>query len=79
MAQKGGGFKRFLLVLVLLALAAVVFILLGGGKLLKETGSWLGTAGKKAEEVKQDIEKKASTVEKVSKETVDKLKSGDKK
>jgi lipopolysaccharide export LptBFGC system permease protein LptF len=56
MAQKGG-FKRFLLVLLFLALAAVVFILFGGGKLLKETGQ-------KAEEVKHDIEKKASSVEK---------------
>jgi Sec-independent protein translocase protein TatA len=78
MAQKGG-FKRFLLVLVFLALAVVVFILFGGGKFLKETGNWLGGVGKKAEEVKQDMEKKASTVEKVGKETVEKLKSGDKK
>jgi hypothetical protein len=77
MAQKGG-FKRFLLVLVLLALAVVVFILFGGGKLLKETGNWLGGVGKKAEEVKKDVEKKAETVEKVGKETVEKLK-GDKK
>ena len=78
MAQQGG-FKRFLLVLVLLVLAAVVFVLLGGGKLLKESGNWITGAGKKAEEVKQDIEKKATNVEKVGKETVDKLKSGDKK
>lgn len=78
MAQKGG-FKRFLLILIFLVLAVVVFILLGGGKLLKETGNWIGGVGKKAEEVKQDMEKKATTVEKAGKETVEKLKSGDKK
>lgn len=78
MAQKGG-FKRFLLILIFLALAVVIFILLGGGKLLKETGSWISGAGKKAEEVKKDMEKKAETVEKVGKETVEKLKSGEKK
>lgn len=73
MAQKGG-FKRFLLVLVFLALAIVVFILLGGGGLLKEAGHWITGAGKKAEEVKKDMEKKATTIEK----TVEKLKGDEK-
>jgi len=78
MAQKGG-FKRLVLTLVLLALAAVVFILLGGGKLLKSTGSWLGGVGKKAEEVKQDMEQKATSVEKGVTKGLDTIKQGDKK
>ncbi len=74
MAQKGGTLKRFLLALVFLALLVIVFILLGGGNLLKSTGTWIGGMGKKAEDVKQNIEKKAMTIEK----TVEKLKESEK-
>jgi len=74
MAQKGGKIKRFLLTLVFLALLIFVFIILGGGNLLKQTAAWLGGVGKKAENVKQSIEQKATTVEK----TIEKLKEGEK-
>lgn len=74
MAQKGGKVKRFFLTLVLLAALVIVFILLGGGNLLKSTGKWIGGMGKKAEDVKQNIEKKATTIEK----TVEKLKENEK-
>ena len=74
MAKKGGSLKRIFLVLVLLALLFVVFIIMGGGRFLKSTGIWLGGVGKQAEEVKQSIEQKATTIEK----TVEKLKDGDK-
>lgn len=74
MAQKRGKLKRFVLVLIFLALASVVFILLGGGNFLKKTAHWLGGVGNRAENVKQTIEQKATTIEK----TVEKLKEGDK-
>ncbi len=74
MATKGGSVKRFLLTLVFLALLVIVFILLGGGNLLKSTGNWIGGMGKKAEDVKQSIEHKATTIEK----TVEKLKESEK-
>ncbi|MFA5072374.1 MAG: hypothetical protein WC539_00515 [Nitrospirota bacterium] len=78
MAQKSGSLKRVFLVVLFLVLAIVVFILFGGGKLLKETGNWLGGMGNKAETVKQEIEKKASTVEKGVTKGIDTIK-GDKK
>ncbi len=74
MASKGGTLKRFLLAVIFLMLLTIVFILLGGGNLLKSTGSWLGGVGKKAEDVKQTIEHKATTIEK----TVEKLKESEK-
>ncbi len=74
MASKSGSLKKFLLTLVFLVLLVIVFILLGGGNLLKSTGTWLGGVGKKAEDVKQTIEHKATTIEK----TVEKLKESDK-
>ncbi len=74
MAKKGGTLKRVFLTLVFLALLIIVFILLGGGNLLKSTGNWIGGVGKKAENVKQNIEKKATTIEK----TVEKLKEDEK-
>ena len=74
MAQKRGMLKRLFFSLVLLALLAVVFVLLGGGNLLKSTGKWIGGIGGKAEDVKQTIEKKATTIEK----TVENLKEGEK-
>ncbi len=74
MAKKGGTLKRFFLTLVFLALLIIVFILLGGGNLLKSTGIWIGGVGKKAEDVKQTIEHKATTIEK----TVEKLKENEK-
>ncbi len=74
MAKKGGSVKRLVLTLVFLALLIIVFILLGGGNLLKSTGTWIGGVGKKAEDVKQTIEHKATTIEK----TVEKLKESEK-
>ncbi len=74
MAKKSGTLKRFFLTLVFLALLIIVFILLGGGNLLKSTGTWIGGVGKKAEDVKQTIEHKATTIEK----TVEKLKESEK-
>ncbi len=74
MAQKGGTLKRIFLTLLLLALLVIVFVLMGGGNLLKSTGTWIGGVGKKAEDVKQTIEHKAVTIEK----TVEKLKENDK-
>jgi len=59
--------------LVLIALLIIVFVLLGGGNILKSTGRWIGGVGKKAEDVKQTIEQKATTIEK----TVEKLKEGE--
>ena len=73
MAQKGKA-KRFILTLVLVALVIVVFVLLGGGQLLKTAGKKLVGAGKQAEEIKQEMQDKASTIEK----TVEKLKESDK-
>lgn len=74
MAHKGGTLKRFFFLLVLVALLVIVFVLFGGGNLLKSTGNWIGGVGKKAEDAKQTIEKKATTIEK----TVEKLKDGEK-
>ncbi|HTG02099.1 MAG TPA: hypothetical protein VK654_16070 [Nitrospirota bacterium] len=78
MAQKGG-FKRFIITLILLVLLVVVFILFGGGNLLKKSGSWLSGVGKQAEDVKKDIEHKASNVEKTVEKGIDTFKQGDKK
>jgi Sec-independent protein translocase protein TatA len=78
MAHKGG-LKRFFFLLVLVALLAVVFVLLGGGNLLKSTGTWLGGVGKKAEDVKQTIEQKATSAEKTMEKLKDEIKPGDKK
>jgi Sec-independent protein translocase protein TatA len=74
MAQKGGKLKRFILIALFLVLAAVVFVILGGGKVLRSAGSWLGGMGNKAEDIKGTIEQKATTIEK----TVEKLKEGEK-
>ncbi len=71
MAQKSG-FKRLVLVLVFIALAVIVFALLGGGKLLKK-------AGTKTEEIKEKIEKGATTVEKKAEKLKEDIKSGEKK
>jgi Sec-independent protein translocase protein TatA len=79
MAQKGGKVKRFFFILVLLALLAVVFVILGGGNLLKSTGNWLGGVGKKAEDVKQSIEQKATSAEKTLEKIKDEVKPGEKK
>ncbi len=74
MAQKGGKLKRFLLILILLVLVIVVFILMGGESLLNKSADWLHHVATKTGDVKQTIEKKATTIEK----TVEKLKEGDK-
>lgn len=74
MAPKGGKLKRFLLVLIFIALVVIVFVIMGGGNILKKTANWLSGVGTKAEDVKQTIEHKATTIEK----TVEKLKEGDK-
>jgi len=64
MAQKGGKVKSFILVAVFLVLIAVVFILMGGGNLLKSAGTWIGSMGRKAEDIKQTMEQKATSIEK---------------
>ncbi len=79
MAKKGGTLKRIFWVIVLLALLSIVFVLLGGGRFLKSTGNWLGGVGKQAEDVKQTIEKKATTIEKSVEKGIDAVKPGEKK
>jgi Sec-independent protein translocase protein TatA len=79
MAQKGGKLKRFFFLMILLALLIMVFVLLGGGDLLKSTGNWIGGVGKKAEDVKQTIEHKATTIEKTVKKLKENEKPGEKK
>jgi hypothetical protein len=74
MAQKGGKVRRVFMIVLLLSLSVITFILLGGGDLLKSAGNWIGGVGKKADDVKQTIEQKATTIEK----TVEKLKEGEK-
>ncbi len=74
MAQKGGKLKRLFFSLILIALLVVAFVLLGGGNLLRSTGTWIGGIGKKADNVKQTIQQKATTIEK----TVENLKEGEK-
>jgi Sec-independent protein translocase protein TatA len=78
MTQRGS-VGRFFLALLLLVLVVVVFILLGGGTLLKEAGTWISGVGKKAEEVKPYLEKKAATVEKGVNKGIDSMKQGEKK
>jgi len=78
MAQKGG-LKRILLVLVFLVVAAVAFILLGGDKLIESAGSWIHGVGKKAGEVKQSVEKTATSVEKGVTKGINTIKEGEKK
>jgi Sec-independent protein translocase protein TatA len=76
---KEGRLKSAILTIVLLVLLGVVFILLGGGDLLKSAGRWITGMCKKAETIKEDVQDKASEVEK----TVDTIKktvqSGEKK
>ncbi len=72
MAKKGGIFKRLLLLVILLALLIALFALLGGSKLLK-------SAGTKTDEIKVDIEKGASRVEKTYEKIKEDLKSEEKK
>jgi hypothetical protein len=79
MAGKGGKMKRILLTLIFLALFAVVFILLGGGTWLKSAGKWIGGMGSKAEDAKQTIEKKATTIEKSVEKGIEAVKPGEKK
>jgi Sec-independent protein translocase protein TatA len=79
MAQKGGKLKRFFFLMILLALLIMVFVLFGGGDLLKSTGNWIGGVGKKAEDVKQTIEHKATTIEKTVKKLKENEKPGEKK
>jgi flagellar basal body-associated protein FliL len=79
MAQKGGKMKRIFLTLILLALIVIVFVLLGGGAWLRSAGKWLGGMGSKADDVKQTIEKKATTIEKTVEKGIEAVKPGDKK
>jgi Sec-independent protein translocase protein TatA len=78
MAQQGG-LKRVLLVVVFLLVAAIAFILLGGDKLIESAGTWIHGMGKKAGEVKQTVEKTATTVEKGVTKGIDTIKQGEKK
>ncbi len=72
MAKKGGMFKRLVLLLILLAVLIGLFALLGGSKLLK-------SAGTKTDEIKGEIEKGASKVEKTYEKIKEDLKSEEKK
>ena len=64
MAQKGGKLKKFILIVIFLAVFSVAFVLLGGGNLLKSTGTWIGGLGSKADNMKGKIEEGAVSVEK---------------
>ena len=79
MNQKGGIISRLLLLIAFVALVAVIFVLLGGGRWMRSAGLWMNTVGTKAEDVKQNIEQKAKTVEKTVGKTVDAVRPGDKK
>jgi hypothetical protein len=79
MAGKGGKMKRILLTVIFLTLLAFVFVILGGGTWLKSAGQWLGGMGSKAEDAKQTIEKKATTIEKSVEKGIEALKPGEKK
>ena len=79
MAGKGGKMKRILLTVIFLALLSVVFVVLGGGTWLKSAGHWLGGMGSKAEDAKQTIEKKATTIEKSVEKGIEAVKPGEKK
>jgi Sec-independent protein translocase protein TatA len=37
---------------------------MGGGNLLKSAGTWIGSMGRKAEDIKQTMEQKAVSIEK---------------
>lgn len=79
MAQKGGKLKKYLLALILLVLLAVVFIVVGGGKLLTTAGKKIEGVGKQAEEIKQDMKEKATTIEKTVEKLKEPQKTGDRK
>ncbi len=79
MAPKSGKVRKFVLLLVLLGLLVVVFVLAGGGDFLKSAGKRLEKAGKHAETLKQNVQEKASTLEKRVEKGIDAVKPGEKK
>jgi hypothetical protein len=79
MAGKGGKMKRILLTVMFLGLLVVVFVILGGGTWLKSAGRWIGGMGAKAEDAKQTIENKATTIEKSVEKGIEAVKPGEKK
>jgi Sec-independent protein translocase protein TatA len=76
---KEGKLKSAILTIVLLVLLVVVFILLGGGDLLKEAGRWITGMGKKAETIKEDVQEKATEIEKKVDTIKKTVQSGEKK
>ena len=78
-AKKSWSVKRLLLTMIFLVLLVVVFVLLGGGNLLRDAGHWLGGLGSKADTMKGQIEKGATSVEKEVEKVKDAVVSGEKK
>ncbi len=68
-----------LLTIVFFALLTIVFILLGGGRLLRTTGTWMTGVGKDADTVKQQMEQTASTTGKAVQKVIQTVKPGDNK
>jgi hypothetical protein len=79
MAQKGGKFKKLLLAAILIGLLVLVFVLAGGGDLLKHAGKQIEGAGKQADQLKQKVEEKATSVGKSVEKGIDSMKTGEKK
>jgi hypothetical protein len=52
---------------------------LGGGNLLRSTGTWVSGVGHKAEVVKQKMEEKASNTGKAVEKVIETVKPGEKK
>jgi hypothetical protein len=79
MAKKGGNLKRFILIVIFLVVFSAAFVLLGGGNVLKSTGTWIGSLGSKAENMKGKIEEGATSVEKKAEKVKEAVTSGEKK
>ncbi len=79
MAKKGGNFKRFILIVIFLVVFSAAFVLLGGGNVLKSAGTWIGSLGSKAENMKGKIEEGATSVEKKAEKVKEAVTSGEKK
>ena len=75
----GGAVKRFLLIVIFLLLLSIVFILAGGDKFLRSAGKQIEGAGKKAGEIKQQVEHKAAETGKAVEKVIDTVKQGEKK
>lgn len=77
--QIGGAMKRFLLIVMFILLLSIAFILAGGDKFLMSAGKQIEGAGKKAGEIKQQVEHKAAETGKAVEKVIDTVKQGEKK